>query len=123
MAGPLEREEFWLVGFTEPFTFSAIEGREALKDEERGGGGPVEMRLPFEGGSIDFRTVLVGVPVPEDVPDETLDVNCLVGDLLGDFRLVSFSFIQYWYGTYPQSGNFRSGRRARSINTLSLPHG
>ena len=43
--------------------------------------------MGLEGGSIDFRDVVGGVPVREDGPDDVVEVSCFVGDLLGDWRI------------------------------------
>jgi len=58
----------------------AIEGRDVVE------GGAIDVRGPFAGESIDFRAVLVGVPVLVEFPDETVEPSCLVGDLLGDYE-------------------------------------
>ena len=53
-------------------------------------GGPIEVRLVLEGGSIDFRGAEVeGVPVRLEVAEEAEETSCLVGDLLGDCHRVS----------------------------------
>ena len=43
----------------------------------------------LEGGSMDFRAVVDGVPALVELPDEADGPRCLVGDLLGDFKMVS----------------------------------
>ena len=61
----------------------AIEGREVRA------GGPMELRLVFAGGIMDFRPDADGVPALVELPDEADEPSCLVGDLLGDFIAVS----------------------------------
>ena len=73
----------WLGGLAEPFIVPAMDGRDALA------GGPVNVRLGFEGGSMDFRVVVDGVPALVELPDEADEPSCLVGDLIGDFKMVS----------------------------------
>lgn len=60
-----------------------IEGREVRA------GGPIEVRLAFAGGKMDFRPDAEGVPALVELPDEADEPSCLVGDLLGDFLAVS----------------------------------
>ena len=81
---PLESNGPWLFDLAEPFMVTAIEGRAApLLAVEGGGGGPIDVRLLEEGGTIDLR--VDGVPVREGVeePEEMADPSCLVGDRLG----------------------------------------
>ena len=61
----------------------AIDGRELRA------GGPMEVRLVFAGGIMDLRLDADGVPALVELPDETDEPSCLVGDLLGDFIAVS----------------------------------
>ena len=61
----------------------AIDGREVRA------GGPIELRLGFAGGIMDFRPDADGVPALVELPDEADEPSCLVGDLLGDFKAVS----------------------------------
>ena len=61
----------------------AIDGREVRA------GGPMEVRLVFAGGNIDFRPDADGVPALVELLDEADEPSCLVGDLLGDFLAVS----------------------------------
>lgn len=79
MEGPPDKdEEVWLEGLAVPFIVPAIDGRDALR------GGPMDMR--FEGGSMDFRTVVRGIVGPGvALPDEVFEPSCLVGDLIGDY--------------------------------------
>lgn len=55
------------------------------------GGGPIDVRLAFVGGRIDFRAVPDGVPIREELPDDAVEPSCFVGDLLGDFTDVSIT--------------------------------
>lgn len=61
----------------------AIEGRDVLE------GGAMDVLGPLAGGSIGCRAVLVGVPVLEELADDTVEPSCLVGDLLGDCESIS----------------------------------
>lgn len=49
----------------------------------------MEVRLVFAGGIMDLRLDADGVPALVELPDETDEPSCLVGDLLGDFIAVS----------------------------------
>ena len=121
-AGPRDNDDDLLAWFPDPFIVPAIDGRGAFEAEEDKDGGPIEVRLVFEGGSIDFRAVLDGVPVLEEVPDEAVDPSCFVGDLLGDLKKSACSLdCQLLGDAYRQSRNPRSRRGARGIDALSLP--
>lgn len=67
----------------------AIEGRDV-----REGGGAMGVRGPFVGWSIGFLVVPAGVFVLLELPDEAVEPSCLVGDLLGDYRLSATSPIR-----------------------------
>ena len=60
-----------------------MDGREVLA------GGPIDVRLDLEGGSMELRVVVDGVPALVALPDEADDPSCLVGDLLGDLKTIS----------------------------------
>ena len=66
-----------------PFIVAAIEGLGALVEGIEGGLF-VAVLAGLDGGSIDFREVVKGVPVREDRPDDVPEASCFVGDLLGD---------------------------------------
>lgn len=68
-----------LEGLAEPFIVAAMEGRECRV------GGAMDGRELFEGGSIDFLAAPEGVFILVELPEETVEPSCFVGDLLGDY--------------------------------------
>ena len=64
----------------DPFIVPLIEGREVL------GGGAIEVRGPFNGGTVDFLLAPAGVLVLVELPEEVVELSCFVGDLLGDWQ-------------------------------------
>ena len=71
-------EEDVLRGLAEPFIVVAKEGREFR------GGGAMDVRGPFGGGTMEFLAVPEGVLVREELAVEAVDASGFVGDLLGD---------------------------------------
>ncbi len=87
LAGPLERDEDWLLSLAEPFMVPAIEGRDAvLLLPDGGGGGPMDVLLFDVGGMMDLRDE--GVLDREGVerPGDGLGPGGLVGESLGFCR-------------------------------------